>query len=517
MPRLLGHLLIAVSSAFTLAASAMDAPTPAPAAEVHDGGAKEQRSVTQGTVTVGGKVIAYTATAGTIVLENDKGEAIGSMFYVAYTKNGVTNPGQRPVTFFYNGGPGSSSIWLHMGAFGPRRVVTADHSHTPAAPYEIADNGESLLDATDEVFIDAMGTGFSRIVGKGDPKDFYGVDPDARAFAQFITKYLSEYGRWNSPKYLFGESYGTTRTGALAYDLQSDYSVDLNGIVLLSSILNWTIVADFPEVNPGVEESYVALVPSFAATAWYHHKLPSQPAELKPFLDEVEAFAAGDYAQALAAGATLTPEAEHKVAERLHAYTGLPVDYLLKARLRVTGPEFEHELLLDAGEVVGRFDSRYTGPVLDPLDRDAEYDPQSVAISGAYTAAFNDYARKELKFGEGMSYLPLVNGLLFKWNFDHKQPGIPFAYALPNVLPDLAATMSHDPDLKVMLNSGYLDLATPYYSQVYNMRQLPMAPELQKNISYAFYTSGHMVYANQESLKQLHDNVARFIEANQGK
>ena len=391
-------LILLALCALTLPAIAADKPAAKEAtAATPTAATAPQESTTQGSVTVEGQSIKYKAVAGTLILKNKDGKPTGSMFYVAYLKDG-TNPTNRPVTFFYNGGPGSSSVWLHMGAFGPRRVVTEDHTHTPAAPYQLVNNDYSLLDATDEVFIDAMGTGFSRILDKdkggvGTPKDFYGVDPDGKAFAQFITEFLSKYGRWNSPKYLFGESYGTTRSAVLVNDLQSNNDVDLNGVVLLSAILNFDINADFPDSNPGIDLPYELMLPTFAATAWYHHKLPNQPAELQPLLTQVEQFAMNDYAKALQAGSTLDPAAKQQMAEQLHNYTGLPVSYLLKANLRVTGPEFEHQLLLDSDDATGRLDSRFSGPVMDPLSQTTEYDPQSAAISSAYVSAFNDYVR----------------------------------------------------------------------------------------------------------------------------
>ncbi|MDE2139552.1 MAG: peptidase S10 [Gammaproteobacteria bacterium] len=509
-----------VLCALVLPAFAADKSTPPSAPPSGAASATPQGATTTGTVTVEGQVIHYKAVAGTIILKNKNDKPTGSMFYIAYFKDGA-NPANRPVTFFYNGGPGSSTVWLHMGAFGPRRVVTEDHTHTPAAPYQLVNNQYSLLDATDEVFIDAMGTGFSRILGKdeggeGSPKDFYGVDQDARSFAQFITRFLSQYGRWNSPKYLFGESYGTTRSAVLANDLETNDDVDLNGVILLSEILNFNLNADFPQINPGVDLPYEMMLPTFAATAWYHHKLPNPPAQLQPFLDQVEQFAMNDYTKALQAGSTLDPAAKQKIAEQLHNYTGLPVSYLLKANLRVTGPQFEHELLNDKDDLTGRLDTRFAGPAMDPLAEQASYDPQSAAISSAYVSAFNNYVRKDLKFGENWVYKPEIN-VFPEWDFKHQPPGAPFPLPFsPNVMPDLASAMIYNPDLKVQLNSGYFDLATPYFAAVYTMHHLPMPDRLQSNIQYVFYDSGHMVYAHIPSLKKLHDNSAKFIESTHG-
>jgi carboxypeptidase C (cathepsin A) len=485
---------------------------------------KPEQQASKGSVTVSGTVINYDAFAGTLVVHPkgwddvpqnaDKDEknqpAEASVFYVAYFKSDGPNT-QRPVTFLYNGGPGSSTVWLHMGAFGPRRVVTADDSHTPAAPYTVVNNDFSLLDVSDLVFVDAPGTGFSRIAGKDREKAFYGVDQDAQAFADFITQFLGKYGRWNSPKYMFGESYGTTRSAVLSNVLETERDVDFNGVILLSQILNFNFSADDPQFNPGVELPYQLALPTYAASAWYHHKLPDTHAELAPLLAEVEHFAMGDYAQALEAGSTLTADQRHAIAGKLHQYTGLPVEYIEKADLRISAGEFEKNLQDESNLTTGRLDSRFSGPTFDPLSKEAEYDPQSAAISSAYVSAFNDYVRKELKFGENRVFKPEIE-IWRSWNFLHQPPGAPLPLPLAtNVMPDLAIAMKYNPDLKVLLNAGYFDLATPFYEGVYEMQHLPIPASLQSNIEFKFYESGHMVYAHQASLKALHDNVAAFI------
>jgi len=485
-----------------------------------------QSSTSEGSVSVEGKRVDYKAVAGTLVLHGSgdkEDEPQVSMFYVAYFKKGV-DAGKRPVTFIYNGGPGSATVWLHMGAFGPRRVVTSDDTHTPAAPYQLVNNDYSLLDASDVVFIDAPGAGFSRLIANDEDKAkreeqmkdrrkaIYGVDGDAHAFAQFITRFLSKYDRWNSPKYLFGESYGTTRSAVLANILENEDSVDLNGVILLSQILNFDTSIDGPEFNPGVDLPYELALPTFAATAFYHHKLPQQPAALEPFLREVEQYALGEYAQALMAGSRLPEARKQAVAEKLHQYTGLPVAYLLKANLRVSGGMFEHELQAGDDTTTGRLDTRFSGPTIDPLGKASEYDPQSSAISSAYVSAFNDYVRRELKFGQGRQYRLFAD--IDHWDFSHKAPGVQgeALQSSTNVMPDLAMAMKTNPGLKVYLNGGYYDLATPYFAADYEMHHLPIPASLESNISYAWYPSGHMVYAHAPSLKLLHDNVARFIE-----
>ena len=486
---------------------------------------KPEQQQTKGTVTIGGKAIDYDAYAGTLVVhpqgwddvpqnadpdpKNKAAEA--SMFYVAYFKSD-TKGAPRPVTFFYNGGPGSSSVWLHMGAFGPRRVVTADDTHTPAAPYTVVNNEYSLLDATDLVFVDAPGTGFSRLSGKDKEKSFYGVDPDAWAFSDFIVQFLAKYGRWNSPKYLFGESYGTTRSAVLANLLETERDVDFNGVILLSQILNFSLDSDFPDANPGVDIAYQLNLPTYAATAWYHHKLPESHPDLKALVAEVEHFAMNDYALALEAGSSLPADQRRAIVEKLHQYTGLSTAYIEKANLRINGGEFEKNLQDDNGLTTGRLDTRFSGPTIDPLSKEAEYDPQSAAISSAYVSAFNDYVRKELKFGEGREYKPEIE--VFRWwSFQHRLPSMGFAFpGATNVMLDLAIAMKYNPQLKVLLNAGYFDLATPFYQGVYEMQHLPVPAELQKNIDFQFYESGHMVYAHEASLKEIHDNVGSFIQ-----
>ena len=487
-------------------------------------GFKPEQQASKGSVTIAGKAISYDAYAGTMVVhpkgwddvpENrDKDDKTlppeASMFYVAYFKSGDQNA-PRPVTFFYNGGPGSSTVWLHMGAFGPKRVVTLDDSHTPAAPYPVVNNDYSLLDATDLVFVDAPGTGFSRIAGKDREKVFYGTDADAEAFADFIAQFLAKYARWNSPKYLFGESYGTTRSGTLINILETGRLIDFNGVILLSQVLCYDINADTPQFNPGIDLPYQLALPTYAATAWYHHKLPERPAELAPLLAEVEHFAMTEYAVALGAGATLPPDQRQAIVAKLHAYTGLPVDYIEKSNLRVNAGQFEKTLEADSDTTTGRLDTRFSGPTLDPLSREAEYDPQSAAIGSAYVSAFNDYVRKDLKFGENRDYKPEID-VEKNWNFLHQPPGVPVPIPqATNVMVDLAGAMKYNPGLKIMVNAGYFDLATPFYEGIFEMQHLPIPARLQKNIEFKFYESGHMVYAHEAALKDLHNNVAAFI------
>lgn len=497
-------------------------------------------SVTENTVTVAGQKIAYRAVAGTITVGStdtvdamlgldgrwlpdseaaasdpskpDQAPATARLFYAAYFKKDAP-PESRPVMFCFNGGPGSSTMWLHMGSIGPRRIVTPDTEHKAAAPYTTVENQYSLLDVADLVFIDAPSTGFSRIMGKEKEKAFYGVDQDAHAFERFIRRFLTKHDRWNSPKYLFGESYGTPRSAVIAGMLID--TVDLNGIVLLSAILSFDNSVDSPRWNPGVDQAYAIALPTYAASAFYHKRLPKQPAALQPFLAEVERFALGDYMSALLQGSQLPEARRQAIAEKLHEYIGLPVAYLLKANLRVEGGMFSKNLQESLGQTTGRLDSRYVGPDLDPLSQAAEYDPQSSAIAPAYTTAVNQYLRNELKFGRDWTYKPnAYSDAGFTWDMRHRPPGGPaFLEGAPNVMPDLAVAMKSNPKLKILLAGGYYDLATPYFEGIFEMRHLPVPVELQANISYKYYEAGHMVYVNEGILKQFHDDLVAFVRA----
>jgi len=490
---------------------------------------------TQGSVDVKGQHILYTATVGIITVgandtqdgqlgmdgkplagselalsepkEAKDGPPVARMSYVAYFKKDAKAE-DRPVTFFYNGGPGSSTVWLHMGSLGPKHVVTSGDQHLPAAPYKLVDNANSLLDVSDLVFIDAPGTGFGRLVGKDAQKAFWGVDEDGGAFARFIARFITKYSRWNSPKFVFGESYGTTRSAVLAKILEEKKSIDLNGVILLSQIFNFNTFIDAAKTNPGVDLPYVLALPTFAATAWYHKKLPQQPSALEPFLKEVEEFALGPYTHALSQGTDLPDAEKQSVAEKMHDYTGLPVAYLLKANLRVSGGEFEKTFQDETDQTIGRYDTRFTGPTINPLSENADYDPQSAAISSAYVSLLNDYMRRDLKYGENQTYLPdIPESDGGEWNFKHN--GNPFGL---NVSSDLADGMKTNPRLKVMLNGGYYDMATPFFGAEYEEKHLPIPQSLTKNIEYSWYEAGHMVYVRDECLEQLHDRVAAFIK-----
>ncbi len=535
-------ILAATGVALLSAAIAQDKPKerePGPGSASSTQTVAPPDSITEGTITIGGQAIAFKAVAGTITVGSSEAQdatlapngsilpdsgvkppadaseapATARMFYVAYFKKDAA-PEHRPVMFLYNGGPGSATMWLHLGTFGPRRVVVPDTKHQEGAPYEIVENQYSLLDICDLVFIDAPGTGLSRTFGKEKAKAFYGVDADGRAFDKFIRRFLSKYDRWNSPKYLFGESYGTPRSAVVAADLRG---VDLNGIILLSQILSFDNSVDDPRWNPGVDQAYALALPTYAATAYYYHKLPTQPPALKPFLDEVEKYALTDYMAALLQGSELPDAQRRAVAEKLHSYTGLPVDYLIRSDLRVLGGDFSKALKLDEETTIGRLDTRFQGPDVNPLSEEAQYDPQSDAITSAWTAAINDYLRKDLKYGIDSTYWTSGGaGGDFTWDLRHRAPGGPPAIDQEtgtNVMPDLAYRMKMNPSMKIMLAGGYYDLATPYFEGLYEMHHLQIPQSLQRNISYHYYEAGHMIYVKDDVLKQFRADVAAFIKS----
>ncbi|MEK8030236.1 peptidase S10 [Ideonella sp. DXS29W] len=511
------------SRAASSASSADDADLRTPPAL--DPRLRERQRETQGSVQIGGQRIEYRAIAGLLSIEDSKDEPGATMSYVAYFKRGSAGA-VRPVTFLYNGGPGSATLWLHMGAFGPQRVLTANGQRGPAAPYQLVDNEFSLLDVSDLVFIDAPGTGFGRVVAvdkdkekereqqKEMEKEFFGVDQDARAFARFIHKFLTRHQLWNAPKYLFGESYGTTRSAVLAAHLQGEEEIDLNGVMLLSQVLNFGLSIDEAQFNPGIDLPYALALPTFAATAWYHRRLPAFPREtssLESLVDEVKRFALGDYLSALQAGSGLAAGRRQEVLAQLARYTGLKPAYLDQANLRVNGGMFSQRLLEDEGKIVGRFDTRYAGPALDRTSQEADYDPQSVAIGPAYVAAMNHYLRATLKFGTDLTYKPGIE-VWRHWDWKHKPPHVdmPLSQTV-NVMPDLAFAMKANPRLKVQMYAGYYDLATTFHAAEFELDHLPLPPELRANIEVKHYPAGHMMYDDPASLKRLHDDVARFI------
>jgi len=459
---------------------------------------KEEASVTEHTIRIGEQNIPYKATAGVILLKNAKDEPTALVYSTSYTRSDLKDMRQRPIAFIYNGGPGSSSIWLHMGAFGPRRVVTMNADSTPPAPYKLADNASSLLDKADLVFIDPVGTGFSHAVGKAQTKDFYGVDPDVKSLAQFITNYISRNDRWNSPKFLIGESYGTFRSAALSNYLQSENGVYVNGIVLISSILQFSPMGDM---------TYISLLPTYAASAWYHKVLQDRPENLNVLIDEARHFAETEYASALMKGARLSATEKGDLSKKLARYTGLSEDYLLKANLRVNSGQFLAELQRSRGLTTGVYDARFSGFAVNLLSEYVTSDAQSDAITGAFTGAFNSYVRNELKFGQDKMYHTFDNheggG---EWEMKHN------GNTFPDAGHDLVQAMLRNPLLQVEVENGLYDVVTPFFATEYAMEHLGLPEKLQKNIHLQYYEAGHMMYVREEDLIKLKNNVGSFIE-----
>ena len=469
---------------------------------------KEEISVTDHTIKIGGQTIPYKATAQTILLKDDKGAPTALLYSTAYTRSDVKDPSTRPISFLYNGGPGSSSVWLHMGSFGPRRVTTVNAGITPPAPYKLPENPECLLDRSDLVFIDPVGTGFSTAVGKAQNKDFWGVDSDIKSLAQFIKIYITRNNRWNSPKFLIGESYGTFRNAALTNYLQDRENIYLNGIVMISSVIDLGTISFYP----GQDLAYILYLPSYAATAWYHRVLKDRSDNLPTFLDEARKFANGEYATALMKGDRISAEEKAAVAEKISRFTGLSKDYLIKANLRVKLFQFMQELQRDRGLTTGRLDARFAGPTYNLIGEAADYDPQETSISGAFVGAFNAYMREELKFGQDKTYQVAANFQGNRWDWKHESD---FGYfpGSPSVVLDLVSAMVSNPKLKVEVENGYYDLATPFMETEYSMEHLGIPETLQKNLKLQYYEAGHMMYLRDEDLAKLKTNVAAFIDS----
>jgi carboxypeptidase C (cathepsin A) len=469
---------------------------------------KEESAVTHHQVRIGDLGFGYTATAGNLVISRGD-DPIASMFYVAYTRDG-SRPEQRPVTFFYNGGPGSATVWLHMGSFGPRIVETANARATGPAPYHIANNGDSLLDRSDLVFVDAIGTGFSRVAGKGKGTDFWNVDGDVDAFGKFITRYVTINRRWNSAKFLFGESYGTLRSAALVYHLHQ-LGMHFNGVVLLSSVLNREAL-----VSPGLDEPLVNIIPTYAAIAWYHNKVPHKAADLSAFLQEARDFASGDYARALAKGHSLAQPELDAVAARLHEFTGLSEAFIKEANLRVKPARFRKELLRDERLTVGRYDGRFEGIDSDAAGEDPGSDPSETSIKGAFTAAFNSYLAEELNYAHDGPYLVSSTDFSYKdWDYRHKLPEyLRLQTPYPGyVVDDLGQAMRENPHLKVLSANGYFDLATPFFGTERDLYHMELDASLRENLTFRYYPSGHMVYLNPEAHKAFRADLAAFYDA----
>lgn len=494
-----------------LAALAIAAPLaaqdkPAPKDDIADAAIPAPvRSITRHSGTFGGTRIAYRAIAGDTYLKDKDGKPLASITSYSYIKEGPVDP-NRPVTFLWNGGPGSGSLWLQMGAFGPKRVVIpSDARDDGAPPYPIVDNAESLLDVTDLVFIDPVGTGFSRALGKTDPKDYWGITKDARSMAAFIRLWLNENGRWNAPKFIGGESYGTTRSAAVIKELEGSYTdVAINGIILISSILDFSQAAD----TPGNELGYVTNLPSMAATAWYHNKVPNKPATVEAFVEEARQFAIGPYASALLKGNSLTAAERQQILPQLSRFTGVSQTYLAQADLRLSPGRFYKELLRDRGQVIGRLDTRYTGRDYDNAGETPDNDPSFYAIDGAYTAAMNQWSREGLKYSPDLTYSSIGGVRDWDWNIGEGPRG---GSGYLNVAPWIGTAMRENSGLRVFVGQGYYDFATPFYGAEYSLNRTGIPDD--GRIVWKYYHAGHMMYVREDDLKKLSSDIRAFIRA----
>jgi carboxypeptidase C (cathepsin A) len=451
-----------------------------------------------------GHSLAYTVTPGHLTIRNDKGEPTASMFYVAYTMP-ASRGQRRPVTFLFNGGPGSSTMWLHMGSFGPMKVDASTPETIPGPPFRYGPNPDTLLDVSDLVFIDAPTTGLSRPLGKAEPKDFFGVDKDLDAFTRTIQRYLTKYQRWNDPKFIIGESYGTTRAAGLSSSLL-DAGVQLNGITFMSTVFNF---ADFQG-----DQSLIDFLPTYAADAWYHDKIADKP-PLEQFLQQAREFATGPYTLALQKGNAISDEEAQSIARQMGQLTGLSPDYILRSHLRVDPDHFRRELLRDRHEIIGRIDSRYVGTEPDNVGEGTDYDPQGSAITGAFVGALNDYLFRDLGYKTDLVYRPNnyagIYGGDSSWDFTHKAPNDRQQIADTSV--DLANAMRQNPRMKILSVNGYYDLATPFGGAEYEFEHMALEPQLQANIRYTYYPAGHMMYVDPTSARMLKANLTEFYNS----
>jgi carboxypeptidase C (cathepsin A) len=475
------------------AAKPADKPAPPPP--------EEKSSVTHHAVTVEGKSWPYTATAGNLLLKDDDGTVKASIFYIAYTLDGVKDPGTRPVTFSFNGGPGSASLWVHMGAFGPKIVERTDEGMALPPPGRLVDNPYTLLDQTDLVFIDPVSTGFSRPAPGQDAQQFHGVKQDIESVAAFIRLWVTRNQRWASPKLIAGESYGTTRAAGLADWLEERYGMMVNGVVLVSTILNW----QDQEFHPGNERPCFIHLPTYTAAAWYHKKLaPELQGDLFKTLAESEAFALDEYGPALLQGDRLPDTRRRELAAKLARYTGLSQEYVERSNLCVEIERFTKELLRDRGRTLGRLDTRFTGWDRDAVGEETEFDPASVSLDGPYAAAVNDYVRRELKYESDLVYERLGNVYPWDWSSGFRNQYVDVAEVLRRA-------MTRNPHLQVLMAAGVYDLATPFFDAFYTRDHLGLPKELRGNVQIQLYQAGHMMYVRKADHAKLKQDVAEFI------
>ena len=461
--------------------------------------AVEKLSKTQHTIRAGGTELAYTATTGTLVLKKEDGKAHASIFFIAYTLDSATDKAGRPLTFSFNGGPGSSSVWLHMGALGPRRINLPADGSAPVPPYQIVDNEQTSLKYTDLVFIDPVSTGFSRAAPGENASQFHGYDADLEEVADFIRLYLTKFDRWTSPKFLAGESYGTTRAAGLSEYLRRQDGIYLNGISLISSVLNFETIL----FSPGHDLPYILYLPSYTAAAWYHKKLPAdlQNGTLESAVEQARKFAANDYTLALMKGDKLTAADRTDLARKLARFTGLEPKFILESNLRIIVFRYFKELLRDQRRTIGRYDDRLEGVDLDAAGENAEYDPSYAAVQGAFTAAFNDYVRTELKWETDLPY-EILTGKVQPWSYAKQQN------QYLNVSEPLRQAITQNPALHVLSMNGYYDMATPFFATEYVVSHMGLDPSLTGNISFAYCDAGHMMYTRKSCLDVLSKAMA---------
>jgi carboxypeptidase C (cathepsin A) len=464
---------------------------------------KDELSETTNTVSINGAQIKYKATAGTMVIKDEESKPLVSFFFIAYTSLEETNLSERPITFSFNGGPGSSSVWLHLGLLGPRRVYLKEDGGMPPPPFRLVNNDQSLLDQSDLVFIDPVSTGFSRALPGEDASKYHGLDQDLRSVGDFIRRYTTRYNRWLSPKFLIGESYGTTRAAGLAGYLEDNYGMYLNGIALVSAVLDFGTLG----FNPGNDLPYIFYLPTETATAWYHKKLaPDLQADQKKALSEAEKYALGPYTLALMQGANLPAAERAAVVKELARLTGLSEDYIDRANLRVRAGQFFKELLRKERLTVGRYDSRVTGQDYNAVGESPEYDPSYTTALGPFAATFNDYVRRELKFESDLPY-EVLTGKVQPWDMGHARNHY------LDIAENLRAAMTHNPYLKIFVANGHYDLATPYLATRYTFDHIGLPPDLRGNVSMGYYEAGHMMYLNTPSRITLKEDLARFIRS----
>jgi carboxypeptidase C (cathepsin A) len=474
-----------------------------PSVDVHEAEPEAPPVVTQHQIRVDGRALNYTATAGYMPIKREDGALKAKIFFIAYSLDGVEDVSQRPLTFAFNGGPGSSSVWLHLGAIGPKRVLMGEEGEAPPPPYRLVDNEGSWLGFSDLVFIDPVETGYSRPAVGEDKSQFHGLEEDIESVGEFIRLYVTRYRRWSSPKFLAGESYGTTRASGLASHLQAQHGMYLNGIVLVSAVLNFQTL----RFHPGNDLPFALFLPTYTATAWYHNRLPTdlQAGSLEAAVDAARSFAAGDYTLALTQGAELSTERHGQIVAELARYTGLTEEFIEESDLRISQPQFVGELLRDEEVRAGRLDSRFKGARPASAEEGFRFDPSYAAIQGPYTAMLNAYVREDLGFENDLPY-EILTRRVRPWNWGSAGEGYPY------VADDLRHAMEQNETLRVLVANGYYDLATPFFATEYTFAHLGGDPKLRDRVEMTYYPAGHMMYIHVPSLMRLQADVQRFFD-----